>query len=355
MYYLLLISAVLLAVATLLPLSYSRRWYIRALDFPRLQIFILALFWLIGWAAVDIRWDALTMISTFSVCAVLLYQLYWILPYTRLHNVELQACPVNQIDGLSNISLLSSNVLTNNRNAQALLALVEQYQPDILITLESDHWWQEQLDTLNNYPHRIACPLDNLYGMHIYSRLKLTDSSIDYLVEPDKPSVQMRVWLSEHEFVRLFATHPAPPAPQENSESIERDVELLIIAKSAAQCTEPVIVVGDFNDVAWSATTRLFHEISSLKDPRVGRGFYNTFNARYWFFRWPLDHMFVSEHFRLIELHRLSDIGSDHYPLLAKLALTRSRIPEGSETRTPSEPALLKDIEDSETAEQTNL
>ena len=55
--------------------------------------------------------------------------------------------------------------------------------------------------------------------------------------------------------------------------------------------------------------------------PRIGRGFYPTFNANYPLLRWPLDHLFVSPHFQVSEVHRLPEIGSDHFPMEFKLCL----------------------------------
>jgi endonuclease/exonuclease/phosphatase (EEP) superfamily protein YafD len=78
----------------------------------------------------------------------------------------------------------------------------------------------------------------------------------------------------------------------------------------------PVIVAGDLNDVAWSRTTHLFQRTGGLLDPRVGRGFFNTFDTRSRLTRVPLDHVFASRHFLLVELRRLPDIGSDHFPII---------------------------------------
>ena len=55
--------------------------------------------------------------------------------------------------------------------------------------------------------------------------------------------------------------------------------------------------------------------------PRVGRGMFNTFHAGYWFIRWPLDHVFHSDHFCLVDLRRLRRFGSDHFAILTELAL----------------------------------
>ena len=67
------------------------------------------------------------------------------------------------------------------------------------------------------------------------------------------------------------------------------------------QRQRPTIVCGDLNDVAWSFTTQLFLRLSKLMDPRKGRGLYNSFNANSRVFRFPLDHVFHSDEFKLID------------------------------------------------------
>lgn len=314
-------TAFLLLLATLVPLSVRRDWWIRAMDFPRFQIAILACAWLIVWFTTSDGSSWLAVVAV-SVGCVLVYQCAWIFPHTEMHAQEVPSHSVDRDGQAPTLKLLSSNVLMTNRDSSRLLALVREHQPDVLISLESDQWWQEQLDTLENYPYKLACPLDNLYGMHVYSRIPLHDSTIEYLVESDKPSMSTRVEMKPDISIHLHVVHPAPPAPGENEQSTERDVELIMLAKALAGSRNRIIVAGDLNDVAWSATTRLFRQISGLLDPRIGRGLFNTFNAFHWFARWPLDHVFVSSHFKVVDVQRLPAIGSDHFPLLVELAIT---------------------------------
>jgi len=312
----------LLVVATQLPLTRFQVWWVRSLDFPRLQLFVIAVSLLIcQWVFIDVGnfplFDCLMMLPTLG-CVI--YQGWWILPYTPLFPKEVAS---NKNKSLDTLSILTANVLTPNRNTEGLKQLIKQYSPDIIVTLESDKWWEQQLESLEeNYPFTIKCPLDNLYGMHVYSRLTLSDISIKYLVESDVPSMHACVCLASGENVAMHFLHPAPPSPTENDESKERDAELLVVAKSVQDVKSPVVVTGDLNDVAWSETTRLFRKISGLLDPRVGRGMFNTYNARHWFLRWPLDHLFHSGHFQVNVLKRLPDFGSDHFPLFSVLSLT---------------------------------
>ena len=55
-------------------------------------------------------------------------------------------------------------------------------------------------------------------------------------------------------------------------------------------------------------------------DPRIGRGFFNSYNANTPLLRYPLDHVFHSDHFRLVELKRCEKVGSDHFPMLIELS-----------------------------------
>jgi endonuclease/exonuclease/phosphatase (EEP) superfamily protein YafD len=309
---------------TLLPLLRHPHWIIRGMDFPRLQfaIFIATLL-VVDFLFLNMQ-SVLTwlLISIAALC--LIRQLWWILPYTLLWPIEVKKASSSSFE--NQISILTANVLTPNRKADLLIRLVKEHNPDVLVTLESDQWWEDQLKVLEaDMPHCVKCPLDNLYGMHVFSKLPLDEQEICYLVEDDIPSIHTTLKLRSGKTVRMHFVHPAPPSPTENPESAERDAELVIVAQSVAESDQPVIVTGDLNDVAWSATTRLFRKISGLLDPRVGRGMFNTFHADFAFLRWPLDHLFHSQHFTLNSIKRLPSFGSDHFALLTILTFSPKR------------------------------
>lgn len=323
------------------------------MDFPSLQIVALSIVWLLVWfnGTADSGFFANTL--ALAVFAVLVYQCRLIYPYTEMHAQEVDSY-LPELDGERHtLKIISCNVLMTNRDSAKLVHLIKHHQPDVFISLESDLWWEQQFDELTDFPYTLKCPLDNLYGMHIYSRYPLNNSAIEYVVEEDKPSMSTRLSIDSQTFVQLYVTHPAPPAPQENSESTERDVELLMLAKRVARRNDRVIIAGDLNDVAWSATTRLFRQVSGLLDPRVGRGLFNTFNAFHWFARWPLDHVFLSNHFKIIDIQRLPAMGSDHFPLLIELAVMPGTADESMINDSPVDDARLDSILESQVAEES--
>ena len=63
------------------------------------------------------------------------------------------------------------------------------------------------------------------------------------------------------------------------------------------------------------------HVLMGNRDPRCGRGMFNTFHADYPFMRFPLDHVFHSAALALVAMRRLPHIGSDHFPILVELQL----------------------------------
>jgi endonuclease/exonuclease/phosphatase (EEP) superfamily protein YafD len=119
---------------------------------------------------------------------------------------------------------------------------------------------------------------------------------------------------------QLLTVHPVAPKPSEHPGNIgEDEKELLKAGRLIAGVDLPAMVAEDFNDVGWSHNTSEFEEVSILNDVRCGRGMYNTFSAKSFIFKWPLDYVYVSNEFKVLEIERLSAFGSDHYPLYVQL------------------------------------
>ena len=332
----------LIVLAAMLPISHCSHWIVRGLDFPRFQLAVIgaatAVICILG---LDFSQPQSWLLVLLNMAATL-YQLWWIAPYTPCWPKQVKRTAPHSKHAL--VRILSSNVLMPNKNADALIDIIKARNPDIVVTLESNQWWEDQIKTIEaQYPHTIKCPKENLYGMHVYSKHALHDGSVKYLIDDDIPSIEASITLANNRSVRLHFLHPTPPSPTESETSQDRDSELILVAKKLANFHDPVIVTGDLNDVAWSKTTRLFRHQSGLKDPRIGRGMFNTFHAGYWFLRWPLDHLFHSDHFQLKTMARIKLKGSDHFALFTELSLAN----DSNKTTTDTQPDALSDDEKS--------
>lgn len=307
-------------LATLLPLINHNHWLFRIFDFPRPQIAVLGLVCAVASVCayyLNGHWLFAAGCVLNLVCAV--YQLKEIAAYTRLGRPEV--LPYKGADNGRTVSLVTANVLTTNRRVHLLLAHIRKYAPDVVLTLESDEWWERQLASLEyeyGYAYTVKIPLDNFYGMHLYSRLPLSDAEIRHWVAEDIPSIHAKLQLRSGEWIHIYCLHPMPPSPTEADTSTDRDAELLMVGREVQKSRYPALVFGDLNDVAWSRTSRLFQKISGLLDPRKGRGFYSTFHAGLPLFRWPLDHIFHSSDFMVSKIKVLGGIGSDHFPVYGK-------------------------------------
>jgi endonuclease/exonuclease/phosphatase (EEP) superfamily protein YafD len=308
------------------------QWWIRIWDFPRLQIFIVLAVLAVLVAAFDRKTRPMLPL-VLAICAG--WQAYRIFPHSFLAPTEVASADARTTSA-SCIRAFAFNVLQDNRDYAAALDLIRSEKPDILLLTETDAAWAEALDpVLRDYPHRLGRPLSNTYGMMFASRFPLSDGSIQDLAMPDTPSVMATLKVDEQD-VRFFGIHPHPP--RLGSDTDERDYELLKVGKLLENDQRPVLVLGDFNDVAWSNTSELFKSTARLLDPRIGRGSYATFPSNMIWLAWPLDHVFVSEHFLLKDMRVLHDVGSDHRAIVSDLCLDRKRAralndtPEGADS-----------------------
>jgi endonuclease/exonuclease/phosphatase (EEP) superfamily protein YafD len=303
---------------TLLSLSRHPHWFVRAWDFPRAHLAALAALSGGTYAVCFSTWQWYEWLFVVVVAACVTWQLYHIFPYTPLAPVQVKRTPTPA--GESSFRLLITNVLMQNRQADRLLQVVGDADPDLILAVEIDDWWRAQLRPLDQtHPYVVSQPQDNMYGMVLFSRLRLIDSQVRCLVQDDIPSIHTWVQLRDGSRFFLHGLHPRPPEPIRDQDATPRDAELVLVGREIAKDEWPTVVAGDLNDVAWSHTTELFLRLSRLLDPRKGRGFYNSYNANHPLFRYPLDHIFHSACFQLIALRRLGYVGSDHFPIYIEL------------------------------------
>lgn len=301
----------------LLPLD---NWWVRGVEFPRIQIMFLGLAAWLGMVIFWSDWQLGQWLLFIVLSSALAFQLRMVLPYTILWKKEVLTAKDMPNGHAHQLKIMVSNVLTPNDETQKLVELVKDKRPDILITLETDKKWEKALNQIEaNYPYTVKVPLDNLYGMHLYSKLELIDPEVKYLMIDDIPSIHTQLRLQGGQVIWLYCLHPMPPSPTEADKSTTRDAELLMVGKHIKENKQTAILAGDLNDVAWSKTTRRFQRISGLLDPRIGRHFINTFHVKYPFLRWALDHIFHSACFTVVDIKRMPSIGSDHFPVITTL------------------------------------
>ena len=321
-------------VLTLVPLIAADYWWIRMFDFPHTQLTILTATAVLAYfIRFDIRWFKDYVFVTIMI-ACLIFQVLKIYPYTPLHEKEVLGWTNPSSD--KGIKLFTANVLQKNKDHDKLLVELQDKDPDLIILCEADTVWRNAIapKISPEYKYRVEMPISNTYGMLIYSKLKLINPKVHFMVDDSIPSIHTKFVLPSRDTIQLYAIHPTPPMPQHNPSSSDRDTEMMLTAKLSKASKYPVIVMGDFNDVAWSNTTTLFKEVSGLLDVRIGRGLFNTYNAQSSIFRWPLDHIFVSKEFRVINIERGANINSDHFPTYAHLHFE----PEKSEEQKPEPP-----------------
>lgn len=309
--------SIITLLTSILSLSDRVYWYIRAWDAMRVQLTFLCM--VLG--SISLLTSSNNPLLHYSMSAAFLlffcYHFSIIYKYTPLHSVELAAAENPQ----NIITFYSANVRQKNKNYDSLLDSVRTKNPNVILLTETDSEWVKNVDVLREtHPYALTEPLENTLGMALYSKFPFEKSMIRYLVEDDVPSIHvvLKVGVRPIQFIGL---HPRPPAPQTEDDR-NKNREMIAAASMTNWNEYPTIVTGDLNDVAWSKITSDFKKISGLLDPRVGRGFFNTYNVFIPFFRMPIDHFFVSSDFKLVEIKRLKRIGSDHFPVMIKLDLT---------------------------------
>lgn len=306
-----LILTGLLLVLTLLPKIQHSHWIFRTPEFGKIQITIFILLTFVFGFFTD-RPGSFWYYQALLILMFIHHGMI-LIKYTPLYPIKKH---FHHEKASRKLKFISANVYQFNTDYNRFIQLINTCKPDFFLTMESNGDWEQALRKLEEqYPYQHKVTLENTYGMHFYSRVKLESAKTHFFVADDIPSIEAHLETENGFRFVFFGVHPPPPSPTEEETSKERDGDLLSTAKRVTELKDPVIVVGDFNNVAWSKSSILFRKTSHLIDPRIGRSFVSTFHARYKLLRFPIDLMFHSENIFIEELKTLGNFGSDHLPV----------------------------------------
>jgi endonuclease/exonuclease/phosphatase (EEP) superfamily protein YafD len=334
---------ILLSIATFLPLIETNAWYVRYLDYPRLQVAVALLAVLALHLLASGRRPGHLALGGLALAA-LLYHGWKLRPFSGLHP-PMAVTAVDCAPG-SDLRVLVTNVLRTNERVEPFLDLVAAVDPDVILALETDAVWARAFDALDGYPHRVShVPEDaRFFGMHLLSSLPLVEPEVLFTFDTDTPSILTGITLPSGGTLRFHGLHPRPPHWFSQGTTL-RDATLLAAGIEAAGSETPSILAGDLNAVPWEDAFRRTLRLGGLLDPRVGRGFLPTYSARSALMAWPLDHVLFQDELTLVGFDVLPGIDSDHYPVLAHLC----HEPDAASRQSAPGPAP-SDLEEAEDA-----
>ena len=212
------------------------------------------------------------------------------------------------------------NLSGRNGDVDRVVNFLDKIEADAVVLEEVRPYHGDLLAKLSAlYPHRVG----EQHGLVILSKHAiLADGRLDREGQPPRMSLIIR-WARldvNGTPVELAGVHLARPFYPELQQADILDLTKFVQSRSA-----PLILAGDFNMAPWTFKLKRFIQATSL-------GRFNTFQPT-WPMRWlslpllpliPIDNVFASTHFTSLGTTMGSRLGSDHRPVIADIALSKS-------------------------------
>jgi len=247
-----------------------------------------------------------------------------IIPLARIAPLWQGEINITPVGRMVDLRVMSVNVLTINTNHQDLIDEVREHDPDILALFEVSEQWASAIQPLIDaypYVHRTSLPGDRWYGVQILSRHELDPLALPTSFAVESFRCAAAEVTTDAGQILLVAAHPMPPVGFSSTRLRDRQLAL-VNTYLKKHGSAPAIVLGDLNSTPWSHGYRTLTSGTGLKNARDGAGVQGSwFAALPGFLRIPIDHILVSSGFDVRTSAVGADIGSDHLPVIADIAL----------------------------------
>jgi endonuclease/exonuclease/phosphatase (EEP) superfamily protein YafD len=216
------------------------------------------------------------------------------------------------------LRVLQSNVFFKNKQYSEVISMVKAENPDLAVFQEVTDAWAKELAALHDIlPYSIVPQDTNKFGIVIYSKLPLENSSIQDF-EGVRRSIFADVKIQDR-VVSVIVTHLTIPITRSSFD--RRNKHLIEIGNSVAKIKNPFLVLGDFNITMWSPFYQRFIDRTGLRNARSGFGILPTWPTNMPLLSIPIDHCLVSPTIKVLKLRAGRRVGSDHLPLITDLVI----------------------------------
>lgn len=286
-------------LAAIVLLSHLEIFYLTGLlAHFRMQMLVVALLWLTLVAACK---EKVALAITSATVLILLAS---VVPF-------LISKPA-QVEGHS-VELVSANILGSNKNYQAIRDAVRQWNADVLVMLEVRPHVVPTLKELD-YPHQEILPLAHNFGLAVLSRIPILKSE-NFSVEEGFPTLMVEL----DGGLTVVATHPLPPVNRPSQQVGDATLNQIL---EKIGWKKKVVVAGDLNATPWSRRGRMLENSGMLNACR-GYSLSPTWPVGQPIFYIPIDHIYRSLDLGVESFEVLPSIGSDHFPIRARLTVPR--------------------------------
>ncbi len=216
------------------------------------------------------------------------------------------------------LRLMLLNVNSGSGDPARVREAIAALGPDVVALEEVNGRWMDALEPLlEKYPHVLAEPREDNFGIALFSKLPLERPRVAEIGAAGVPTLIASVRVGNAP-LDIVATHPLPPYGADYSALRNEQLERL---GEAVDPSLPVVPIGDLNTTPWNYHFRRLLERSGLRDSTRGHGPLLTWPSFFLPMRIPIDHILHSPSVAVLRRGIGPGVGSDHLPVVADVAL----------------------------------
>jgi endonuclease/exonuclease/phosphatase (EEP) superfamily protein YafD len=239
------------------------------------------------------------------------------LPVFALQFASLEGLPRATASANGTLTVVSFNAYFANEDAARLAGYLAAENADLVGIVELGSPMAKGLEAkLASLPHRVLLP-GTVEGLGLFSRhpVELLHQRTGADAPDAWPAIIARVHAPQGP-VTVALMHPPPPL---RDLAAEHAAQIADFARRLAAVPGPVIAMGDLNATPWSAAYRRFRREAGLETAYPSALGPASWPSESPVALLPVDHV-LARGFDVVSGARGPDLGSDHYPVLARLA-----------------------------------